>query len=379
MMNIIDAGDAAAPALGERELAGGAFSATTDGAEDDAPIIVGASDDLISQYKRQTAKPQPPSAAKPQPSRFDSSDDDADTAAPATAAFPQSSRVGTQISSHDRPASKRVALTTARFDSSDDDNDIVAPAPAPAAPAAMAGTAARFDSSDEDDAGPPVSAGLAAAASSAATMSTGHAAGLKTADQFRTDDRAVREAKVAAQRAGAAASSGNSATVFRDKEGRVVDAHAELERQRQARAVQDAVERARLAAVRAGTVQVEAAAARAAERERLKSQPLMRKADDQQLDERLRSAIHEEDPMAPLMARKARKREQAAVAAGIKPAGRPAYKGPPAPLNRFGIKPGYRWDGVDRTTGFERRAMAAGVRHRETHARKQVGSMGSIV
>jgi pre-mRNA-splicing factor CWC26 len=78
--------------------------------------------------------------------------------------------------------------------------------------------------------------------------------------------------------------------------------------------------------------------------------PFARYADDPKLEAMLKDTIRSDDPMADYISNKRahsdRHRNQ-----------KPTYKGPPGPGNRFNIKPGYRWDGVDRGSDFEKRLM----------------------
>lgn len=62
------------------------------------------------------------------------------------------------------------------------------------------------------------------------------------------------------------------------------------------------------------------------------------------MNEVLREKTHWDDPALAFLTRRSGPRVR-----------RPQYDGPPPPPNRFNIKPGYRWDGVDRGNGFESR------------------------
>ncbi|GAB1603157.1 BUD13 homolog [Argonauta hians] len=74
------------------------------------------------------------------------------------------------------------------------------------------------------------------------------------------------------------------------------------------------------------------------------SKPLARYKDDKDLDQMLREKIRDGDPMLAFIKKKKKKPDKKEL---------PTYKGPPAPPNRYNIQPGYRWDGVDRSNGYE--------------------------
>ncbi|KAL1840584.1 hypothetical protein VTJ49DRAFT_316 [Mycothermus thermophilus] len=217
-------------------------------------------------------------------------------------------------------------------------------------------------------------------------MSNGTLAGLQSAAALTSQLRARQEAEAAEfaamqqaqqqQQAESSKSKDKSSsssslgeeTILRDATGRRVDASLLRAAARRAQAEAERRERAKAELLR-GEVQAQQAAARRQALEDAAVMPLARGKDDVELNEELKQQGRWHDPMAEFLGtdsgggggRKKRK--------GVK-GQRPVYKGA-APPNRYGIRPGYRWDGVDRGNGFEaerfralnRREMAKGLEY----------------
>uniref|UniRef100_S4NSA2 BUD13 homolog n=3 Tax=Pararge aegeria TaxID=116150 RepID=S4NSA2_9NEOP len=77
------------------------------------------------------------------------------------------------------------------------------------------------------------------------------------------------------------------------------------------------------------------------------SKPFARYKDDGDLESKLKDVERQGDPMLRYI--KDKKRERGELGPE-----KPMYKGNFAP-NRFNIRPGYRWDGVDRSNGYEKK------------------------
>ena len=149
-------------------------------------------------------------------------------------------------------------------------------------------------------------------------------------------------------------------TVYRDATGRRIDVSmkraearaAEVEKLRQERKEkEDGM----------GEVQKRQKEERKEQLEDAKFLGVARHADDEEMNEQLKGVIRWDDPMAAYMMKKqeeeggGRLKGRAATEGdhGGQRVARRVYPGA-APPNRYGIKPGWRWDGVDRANGFEK-------------------------
>ncbi|XP_011875373.1 PREDICTED: BUD13 homolog isoform X2 [Vollenhovia emeryi] len=140
------------------------------------------------------------------------------------------------------------------------------------------------------------------------------------------------------------------ATIVRDKTGRKRNLEAEAVEKREQETKQREIDE-KYAKWGKGLKQVED------HEDKLKSdlyemhKPLARYADDADLDKELREQEREGDPMLKYI-------KQKQIKEGKRKPDSPQYQGSYAP-NRFGIKPGHRWDGVDRSNGYEKKWFEA--------------------
>lgn len=172
------------------------------------------------------------------------------------------------------------------------------------------------------------------------TMADGSAAGLQRAADLRREAEA-RKADEMKRLAGLSseASGRNATTVYRDKTGRKVDMATKRAEDLAEERRKEAEEEAKMVWGK-GIAQHREKEEEAARLAREGAKPLARYVDDREMNEEMMDRDRWGDPMAGLVSKK-------------KKVHRPLYKGPPAPPNRFGILPGYRWDGVQRDNGFE--------------------------
>lgn len=179
------------------------------------------------------------------------------------------------------------------------------------------------------------------------------------AEKMKREER--RRMKEAMEEAGMA---GTDGTIYRDASGRIINVAM-----KRAEARRKAEEEEQKKRQEAEASKGDAQRAMKEERvQRLKDAKYMtfaRGADDAELNEEMRDVERWNDPAAQFVTTKKKKRTKT---------GRPLYQGSFQP-NRFGIRPGYRWDGVDRSIGFEKKWFEARNRKKDMEDLKYAWEM----
>ncbi|CAF1274986.1 unnamed protein product [Rotaria magnacalcarata] len=106
----------------------------------------------------------------------------------------------------------------------------------------------------------------------------------------------------------------------------------------------------------------------------LAAKPLARYRDDTDLDAMLKQREREDDPMLKYLSNKTSDTGDRTNNSNSAPA-KPRYRGPDPQKNRFDIWPGHRWDGVDRSNGYEKKLFES-IANR--HAKSQEAYLWSV-
>ena len=145
-------------------------------------------------------------------------------------------------------------------------------------------------------------------------------------------------------------------TIYRDARGRIINVamkRAELRRQ----AEEEERKKAEEIESRRGDVQRREREAQKRALVDAKDMTLSRYADDKDLNAELKEQERWNDPAAQFLSKSSGK-----GAKGVK--GKKTYLGAFEP-NRYGVRPGHRWDGVDRSIGFEKKWFEARNRQKD--------------
>lgn len=184
---------------------------------------------------------------------------------------------------------------------------------------------------------------------SAMKMESGAHAGLQTADQVTAQlKRKEAEERLRFLEDGDEHSGKGKETIYRDASGRTINVQMKRAEARK-RAAEEAAKAAAEVEGQRGDIQRAEKEKRREQLSEAKFMPVARYADDVELNEDLKERERWNDPAAGFLETKKEGRSLS---------GKPLHKGPAAP-NRYGIRPGHRWDGVDRGTGFEKGYFAA--------------------
>ena len=174
---------------------------------------------------------------------------------------------------------------------------------------------------------PGAKAGLQTAAQVEAAMKK------KQAEEKRQADKSLKEL------GGGAAQE----TIYRDASGRIINVAMKRAEARKKAEEEERQKRDKERAAR-GDVQNAQAERWKQQLQDAKTMTVARYADDAELNDELKERDHWNDPALGFLRKKK---------AGRSVTGKPLYKGPFQP-NRYNIRPGHRWDGIDRSNGFEK-------------------------
>ena len=189
-------------------------------------------------------------------------------------------------------------------------------------------------------------------------MANGAKAGLQSAKQVMADfKRRQKEERKRMEQSTGFGNSETGETVYRDASGRVVNvamARAEARRIDDETKMNEVEKREALR----GDVQLRQAEELQRELEGAKGLTVGRNVEDEAMNHDLRGKVRWNDPMAGVIVERKDRGKPAQGTTGVSQKKKRSYQAGFEP-NRYGVAPGWRWDGVDRSNGFERKWWAA--------------------